>query len=403
MGRIPFPWAYWAAHLGLMLSYVPLFGLFLPVRVAQISAAPITDQAAIVLIGSIVASLAGVMAGRLSDAVFKRTGTRRPMLWAGLVTISGSYALFAWSNSIAYLIAAVVVLQIGINLALGGLNALFAHHVAPQNKPQLASIVNLGLPLANLGLLMIGSAGANGMGLRLALLALLVSGLFLPILTWRAQVIGPEGTLLERPSHWLYDVRPAGHIWIAIFTARSLVQLSAALLLTFAQPYLVAIWPETGDIGANDLLLYIAVCAAIVSIPLSLGAAHLAVRRVNPLALLQGSALALACAMMLFTLSAHFVTLVLGYTLFMSALVTYLAIDTAVIAQWLAQSRNVATRLGMMNLANTVPGIFVPAFVVLADGPGLAGLSAAFVLTAMGSGIAVLLIAFAKYRLRSSP
>ena len=382
-----------------MLSYIPLFGLFLPVRVAQVSDMPLTDQAAIVLVGSIVASLAGVMAGRVCDAVFARTGSRQSMPWAGLVTIGSSYAVFANSGGLAGLLIAVIFLQVGINIVLAGLNALFAVSVAAQDKPQLASIVNLGLPIANLGLLVIGGAGTDGMGLRLALLSVIALLCFIPILTWRGHARPMPVGVLERLSHWLYAARPEGSVWLAMFAARSLVQLSGALLLTFAQPYLAAVSPPKDNGGPNAILLYIAVCAAIVSVPATLFAAHLAVKRVNPIGILQVGALVLAGAMVLFTLSESFATIVLGYTLFMAALVTYLAIDTAVIAQWLAHSPVVATRLGVMNLANTLPGILIPAFLLSVGGPAAQGLVGAFTLTAVGGGFAVLLLAFANGRL----
>ena len=394
---ISFTWAYWAAHLGLMLSYIPLFGLFLPVRVAEVSAMPLTDQAAIVLAGSIVASVAGVMAGRISDAVFARTGSRRPMLWAGLATIAGSYMLFASTGSIAGLLIAVVVLQIGINLVLAGLNALFAEHVAPQDKPQLASIVNLGLPIANLGLALLGGGAAGDMSLRLFAIGGMTIGFFLPILFGGH---GRNAAAIDgsaRPAHWLYAAMPNAPTWAAVFAARFFVQMSAALLLTFVQPYLAAVLPDAAAV--TDTILLMVLLATIMSLPIALGAARLAAWRVHPLTLLQVAAAVLALAMATLTLAPTTTALTISYAAFMAALVTYLAIDTAVIAQWLAHSPVVATRLGVMNLANTLPGILIPAFLLSIGGPATQGLVAAFTVTAVGSGLAVVLLIFAKRQL----
>jgi hypothetical protein len=396
-GRIPFIWAYWAAHLGLMLSYIPLFGLFLPVQVAQVSDMPLTDQAAIVLVGSIVASLAGVMAGRICDVVFARTGSRQPMLWAGLATIGGSYALFAATGTITGLLVAVMVLQVGINLVLAGLNALFAKHVAPQDKAQLASMVNLCLPVANLGLALLSGGAAEDMSLRLFAIGGMTFALFLPLLTWRGGGAEQASDAASRPAHWLYAAAPAMPVWMAVFAARFLVQLSAALLLTFVQPYLATVLPNAAAV--TQTILYMVVLAAIISLPIALGAAKLAAWRVNPLTLLQAAAGILAFAMATLTLAPSAAAITFSYAAFMAALVTYLAIDTAVIAQWLAHSPVVATRLGVMNLANTLPGILIPAFLLSVGGSAAQGLVGAFTLTAVGGGIAVLLLGFAKGRL----
>lgn len=380
-----------------MLSYIPLFGLFLPVRVAQMSDMPLTDQAAIVLVGSIVASLAGVMAGRLSDAVFTRTGSRQPMLWTGLATIGISYGLFAYTGTIMGLLIAVMILQIGINLVLAGLNALFAKHVAPQDKAQLASMVNLCLPVANLGLALLGGGAAGDMSLRLFAIGGITLALFLPLLTWRGGGAGQAEDAASRPTHWLYNAALAMPIWIAVFAARFFVQLSAALLLTFVQPYLAAVLPDATAV--TQTILYMVILAAIISLPTAIGAARLAAWRVNPLTLLQAAAGVLAIAMATLTLAPSSAAITISYAAFMAALVTYLAIDTAVIAQWLAHSPVVATRLGVMNLANTLPGILIPAYLLSVGGPAAEGLVGAFTLTAVGSGITVLLLGFAKRRL----
>ncbi len=383
-----------------MLSYIPLFGLFLPVRVAQVSDMPLIDQAAIVLVGSIVASVAGVMAGRICDAVFARTGSRNPVLWAGLATIGGSYALFSSTGTIMGLLIAVTVLQIGINLVLAGLNALFAEHVAPQDKAQLASMVNLCLPVANLGLALLGGGAAGDMSLRLFAIGGMTLALSLPLLTWRGGGTQQAVDSASRPTHWLFAATPAMPIWVAVFAARFFVQLSAALLLTFVQPYLAAALPDAAAV--TQTILYMVILAAIISLPTALGAARLAAWRVNPLTLLQAAAIVLAIAMATLTLAPSTAAITISYAAFMAALVTYLAIDTAVIAQWLAHSPIVATRLGVMNLANTLPGIIIPAFLLSVGGPAAQGLVGAFTLTAVGSGISVLLLGYVKHRLVSA-
>ena len=377
-----------------MLSYIPLFGLFLPVRVAQVSDIPLWHQSAIVLVGSIVASLAGVFAGRLSDAVFARTHSRKPMLWAGLATIAGSYTLFAMTYSIAGLMMAVVVLQIGINLVLAGLNALFATHVAAQDKAHLASMVNLGLPIANLGLALLGGADGADMGLSLLAIGGLTTALLLPLLLGRPSGAAQPSQATPRPSHPIYHATPDGRAWAAVFTARFFVQLSGALLLTFAQPYLAAILSDATAV--TQTLLYMVTFAAALSLPMALGAARLAAWRINPLSLLQVAAIALGLAMALLAIAPPAWVIVLCYAIFMAALVSYLAIDTAVVAQWLATSPKVATHLGLMNLANTMPGIVIPALLLSIGGAAERGLSGAFALTAVGGGLAFGLLAYAK-------
>ncbi len=383
-----------------MLSYIPLFGLFLPVRVAQVSDMPLVHQSAIVLVGSIVASIAGVLAGQISDAVFARTHSRRPMLFAGLTTIGSSYLLFVGTVGLAGLMLAVVVLQIGINLALAGLNALFAQHVAPQEKAHLASMVNLGLPIANLGLALLGGATAEAMSLRLLAIGGLTLALFWPLLRWQTGDDAPVTDHQRRPAHSTYRVSPDGATWAAVFTARFFVQLSGALLLTFVQPYLTSTLPAAHD--GSVTLRYMVMFAAILSLPIALGAARLAAARANPLSLMQAAALILAIAMAMFAAAPAPRVIVICYAGFMAALVSYLAIDTAVVAQWSSASPKVATRLGLMNLANTLPGILIPALLLSTGGNAAQSLSGAFALTAIGGVLAVGLLALSKTRISMS-
>lgn len=389
--------AYWAAYLGLLLTYIPLFGLFLPVHVAQVSHDPLTDQSVIVLIGSIVASVAGVLAGRLSDIVFARTGSRRFMLWSGLVIIGISYVQFVRAESIMGLVLAIIVLQVGINVILAGINALFAVHVPPQDKAHLASILNLGLPVANLGLILLGGEAGSNMEAGLFAIGGLASVLFLPLLLWRAQSSSTPTAHDQRPAHPVYAAIPVQAIWAAVFTARFFVQLSSALLFTFVQPYLAANLGEAE--AAAQTLWHMVALAAIVSLPVALGAARLAAWRINPMTLLQIAALALAAAMGLLTIAPTALVITISYAIFMAALVSYQAIETAIVAQWLSHSPQVATHLGVMNMANTVPGILIPAFLLTVGGPAADSLFKAFAMTSVGGCMAVVLLGYAKARL----
>jgi MFS family permease len=63
--------------------------------------------------------------------------------------------------------------------------------------------------------------------------------------------------------------------------------------------------------------------------------------------------------------------LLAGYGLFQVGLISYLALDTAVVAQVLHRSARPGEMLGYMNLANTLPSIVVPSLVLaLAGGSG---------------------------------
>ena len=359
LAAIPrFHWAYFGAHLGLFFGYIPFFGLFLPVRVAQISDSALYDQSIIVLTGSVAASIAGVFSGRISDAWHRRTGQRRPIIWAGLSVIVSSYVLFAYSGTITALIGAIIVLQIGINLTLAGLGAMFALHTAAGDKARLASVVNLCLPIANLGILLGASGdGVGASGGQLAALCAVMAALFLPMMAWRGAGTPLMTAKAARAAHRVYAAIPDTASYLGVFGARLLVQFSGALLLTFAQPYLLSRFPEYSAGRVQDLFVLMVVAAAMLAVPVALTATWAAAARVNPLTINMASAALLAAAMAVLAVAVSPVLIIIGYAVFMSAMVSYLAIDTAVIAQWLAASPALATRLGLMNLANTLPGI----------------------------------------------
>ena len=400
LAAIPrFHWAYFCAHLGLFFGYIPFFGLLLPVRVAEISKDALYDQSAIVLIGSVTASVAGVFSGRLCDAWNRRTGQRRPIIWAGLTVIMASYAVFAYSLSVAALMAAIIVLQIGINLTLAGLGAMFALHTAAGDKARLASVVNLCLPIANLGILLGASGdGVGASGGQLAALCAVMAALFLPMMAWRGAGTPLITARAARAAHRVYAAIPDTASYLGVFGARLLVQFSGALLLTFAQPYLLSRFPEYSAGRVQDVFVLMVVAAAILAVPVALTATWAAAARVNPLTINMASAALLAAAMAVLAVAVSPVLIIIGYAVFMSAMVSYLAIDTAVIAQWLAASPALATRLGLMNLANTLPGIALPAM-ILAFGEGAsAALPLLFAMTAAGAGIAAITLGWARAR-----
>ena len=108
---------------------------------------------------------------------------------------------------------------------------------------------------------------------------------------------------------------------------------------------------------------------------------------------MMAAALCAATALALVQMGSGWVLLT-GYGLFQVALIAYLALDTALVAQLLGESRRPGEMLGYLNLANTMPSILVPSLVLaLSRGSAEAIWAPGFVGTALCCVVAAGLVA----------
>ena len=119
--------AFW---FGIQVVWTSVLGVVLQDRVSALSTQPVRDYALMAALGAALAAVTQIAAGLLSDRFRSRSGDRRAFYRAGvLIAVPALIALTA-APSIAWLWVALLVLQVGMNVAGGPYQAIVGDYVA---------------------------------------------------------------------------------------------------------------------------------------------------------------------------------------------------------------------------------------------------------------------------------
>lgn len=360
-GELRYAIAFFGAHL----SFIPLFALLLPRRVAAVA----PDQAiallsVLLLAGGMVASVAHIAAGRFSDRWLRRHDDRRGVIVIGLVALAAAQFMLAFATSAYALLAAVIAFQSALNLMFAPLGALLADHVPDSSKGRVAGWLNAALPLSSLGTTLAAFLfpfdGPGGF--------LLIAGIggiaVLPLLLrWP---FGQSVTLDRAPDQKLLDRPSAGAgqraDYVRLWTARLFIQLGAAFVINYFFLYLV----ERGSVPtASQLMGSLAALATILSVASAIVAGHWSDRSGQRRPTMIAAALACAAGLLGLAATAFWPVVVVAFIMFHVGLTAFLSVDSAMVTQLLSAHDRRGELLGVMNLTNTIPSILVPALALL--------------------------------------
>jgi len=405
-------WLYPLAMLGAHLAFMPLLVLLLPRRVERLAAGAEIDPGIAVswllLAGGIAASIAHIAAGGWSDRWIIRHGNRRGIIGVGLAALIAAYGLLALAPTLALLGGAFVLLQLALNLTFSPLGAVLTDHVPDRAKGRMAGWMNAALPISTLTIGGFAYAFPSDSNAAFALIAAGIAAAILPLLIfWDFGRVAGSARVAPQAER-LTSARSSGgklrggilRDFAAVWTARFFIQMGAAFAIGYlyvtvsaaiADPRAGAGWP---DRTPSILVGQLAMAAAIVAVCAALGSGWISDRlnrRVAPLAMTAAIA---AVALALLAAMPGWPLFIAAYALFHFALTGFLSIDTALVAQLLADNPRRGAWLGVMNLTNTLPAILVPsaALAVLARGETLAALGWLFAASAIGAALAALLV-----------
>lgn len=320
-------------------------------------------------LGTLLASAVHPFAGWASDASRSRYGRRRPFLLVGGGLSAGALAWMAFGGTFLALLAAVLLLQFGYNLALAAYQA-YIPELAPAGARGKASGF-LGL-MSTLGALLgaIGAAllvrGTTYRWMLLFLAALLLFGIAvtvwgvpepaLPAVSDRPQRLAtPSG-----PGPGVAGAPPAAKpsyrdfIWVAV--TRGLVMLAFYSLLTYIAYYFKDVDHIVHYVTATSLVVAITIVAA-ASATLWAGRRSDTVGRRGIVAA-AGGLMGLGAAAFL-VLHSLVPTAAVG-VVFGAGYGAYLSVDWALISDVLPQVGTIARDMGLWGLAITVPQVLAP-------------------------------------------
>lgn len=386
---------YMVANVGAFICFIPLLGLLLPQRAMALAPDDgVRLLSAILLSGAVAASLANIAAGRLSDWQLDRHGSRLPMVAAGLAATLASFAALAAAATPAALLAAFLLFQLCFNLLFAPFNALATDHVADAIKGRMFGLLSLGLPLAQLVIVGLVGLGIEGIAARLAVIAALGSIAILPLLLFGRASAGPPMAPPAMFDAYAEALPPPSRLrrdFVLAWVARLLIQFAAVVAGSYLLIHL-AVADRAGN-RAEAWFSALSLTALVLGLIVGLVVGRWSDRVARRRPFLWATALLVALGCALVGIGTSWLTIASGYGLFSIGMIGFLTIDGAVIAQLIGKAGRRGSRLGIMNLTNTLPSLIVP-LLALAFGWITTAVTAwLFLAAALGALIAAALVA----------
>jgi MFS family permease len=346
------------AAAGGAVAYVPLLTVLLPQRIAELQGSEdVAALAQVTFLGAVMASIANIAAGVLSD----RTGTRRLWIIMGLIGSNTLLLAIGRASSISEIILLVMAWQVALNMMLGPLTAWGGDCFPDSQKGVLGGALALAPALGALAGSLVTFAGIIPADGRLVTVALLVSALVLPAVVMGGGRIRPE---LMQPRTVLTADTPHGNrdgVVVRMWAARLLVQVAEGGMFAFLLYWLRSLAPGYPENSAANIFSAVLVC----SVPVSLLLGHWSDRKARPILPLALSALLCAVGMLAMAAAASLVVAIAGYVLFGLAAATFLALHAGQTLRVLPAPQHRGRDIGLFNLTNTTPGMVMPWLTVL--------------------------------------
>ncbi len=307
-------------------------------------------------LGTLLASIVHPIAGWASDVTRTPFGRRRPYLVVGGIVSVVGLVWMAVGRGYGELVAAVLILQLGYNVALAAYQAYIPELAPPTGRGRASGFLGL---MSSVGAL-VGAIGAvflvhgDTYPFMLIFLALLLVGA-LGITVWGL----PEADPLPRtaPAPTSGPARPQGYrdfLWVVI--TRALVMLAFYTLLTYLAYYLKDVAHLANYTTDTSYVVAVTILAASGS-TLWAGRRSDTVGR-RAIVSVAGGLMGLGAAGFLLV---HGLTAILGIgVLFGLGYGAYISVDWALVTDTLPDPSGIARDMGFWGLAITVPQVLAP-------------------------------------------
>ncbi len=344
------------AAAGGAVAYVPLLTVLLPQRIADLQGSEdVAALAQVIFLGAVMASLANIAVGWLSD----RSRVRRPWIIAGLIASNLLLVAIGEARSVSEIVVLVMVWQVALNCMLSPLMAWAGDCFPDAQKGTFGGTLALAPALGAAAGSLVTYVGLVDPGARLVVVAGLVSALVLPaVLLGKGRVRGE----LMVPAFNDGNAQPRQDSVVArMWAARLLVQVAEGGMFAFLLYWLRSIAPGFPENAAANVFSIVLIC----SVPLSLWLGRWTDRRARPVRPLAGSAVLCAVGMLIMAGAQTLAQAIAGYVLFGLSAAIFLALHASQTLRVLPAPQHRGRDLGLFNLTNTVPGMVMPWITVL--------------------------------------
>jgi MFS family permease len=345
------------ASAGGAVAFVPLLTVLLPQQIASLQGhEDVAALAQTTFLGAVMASLANIGVGMLSD----RTRRRRVWIVAGLVLSNALLLQIGGARSLGEIVVLVMLWQVGLNLMLAPLMAWAGDCFPDSQKGLLGGALALAPALGALAGSLVTYGGLIPAEARLAVVAGLVTVLVLPAVLLGGGRKRP-GLMVARADK-ARDAspalaRPVRRMW----AARFLVQVAEGGMFAFLLFWLRSISPDFPEHSAANIFSLVLVGA----VPLSLALGHWSDRHGRPILPLAACAVLCAGGMLVMAAAGTLALAIAGYVLFAMAAAVFLSLHASQTLRVLPRPEHRGRDLGLFNLTNTVPAMVMPWLTVL--------------------------------------
>ncbi|HWT52091.1 MAG TPA: MFS transporter [Caulobacter sp.] len=375
--RANFIAAYTLAQIGAFVSFQPLLQVLLPLKAEAIDhAGKAVVLSQVAFYGAIVASIANLVAGAISDRTTSRFGRRRPWMVVGALGAALAYLAIMHAKTPLALIGGVILFQLTFNLCFSALVAVMPDRVPDNQKGLVAAFLSLGNPIGTAaGAVLIGGVLVVEGQRYAAISAALLLGLAPFVLSLR----DPPLSKAQAPpfDFWGFVkglwVDPRKHpdfafAWVGRFMVLVALSLVQNYMLYFLQDVLdyPRLFPGHRSEEGLAILTTVSTCS---NIAFALLGGMLSDRLKRRKLFAFGAALTIAASMAAFSLSLGWPALIATYLVLGCGAGCFYAVDIALVTQVLPSQRDAGKDLGVINLANTLPQALAPALAVWSLGP----------------------------------
>ena len=346
-----FLWLFALANAGGVVGYAPFLTLIFPARIWEIGGeAAIHWLSAATFTGALAASVGNVGFGWASDLV----GTRRGWAAAGLILTLCSYVLLYFSETLAAILAALVVYQLALNMMLSPLTAWAADTVPDEQKGLLGGLLAAGPPVGALAGVLATLPVFDRDWMQLGIVCALIAGLTAPLLLLKPSDTPRPLTPQRRdPVQLRLDF---GLLWLARLT----VQVAGAVLFAFLLFFFKSL-PE--PVSQSQVALLSAVTLTI-AFPITIGMGRLSDRLGPRKPFLVAAVISAALGLLIMASKVDNSGAMIGYAVFECSIAIFLALHSAYAMQVLPTPARRGRDMGVLNLTNTFPSLIAPLLAV---------------------------------------
>ncbi|MBO9544423.1 MFS transporter [Caulobacter sp.] len=399
--RANFIAAYTLAQVGAFVSFQPLLQVLLPLKAESIDAASkavVLSQVA--FWGALVASIANLLAGAISDRTTSRFGRRRPWMVVGAIGASLAYLAIMNAKTPLALIGGVILFQLTFNLCFSALVAVMPDRVPDNQKGMVAAFLSLGNPIGTaFGAVMIGGL----LVVEWQRYAAISIALLLGLAPFVLRLKDPPLAKADVPPFHLREfiaglwVSPRKHPDFAFAWAGRFMVLVA---LSLVQSYMLYFLQDVVDYPklfpghrSEEGLAILATVSTIFNVMCAMAGGVLSDRMRRRKLFAFGAALTIAASMVVFSLTTDWTVLLAAYVVYGCGAGCFCAVDIALVTQVLPSQKDAGKDLGVINLANTLPQALAPALAVWSLGPNHVNFNVFFLMAAglaLTGGLAIL-------------